>query len=482
MNNKSIIYNFINFESENKLFNLEIRTIKFWSLIRNPIYELITNQNKVIELAHGWNKKPTLKKKISLKLKQLKNIWKFNPYFYKKQKDFIILNHYRKVKNNIFFNCLYTDLINNEFQKSSVIIEEPYLEKHYKNMDNQEILYTDMINFQLEFYRFFTMFKFSEEEKETFLQVLKKINESFKTNISRKTFLNLVVKRILTYKFYRKTYKKLLIRIKPKIIIEVVSHLNSRFAINSVAKELGIPTVELQHGTMGKYHIAYNFKEISNISTFPDYVFTFGQFWKDTTSLPIKDENIKVVGWPYFEEKVKLNLKKEKIIKTHKIILFISQGTIGKDLSLKAAELAKIIPNNYKIIYKLHPGEYNKWSEEYPYLMNSRINVIDHNTYDMHHYFAQADVQVGVYSTAIFEGLAYYLPTYIFPFYGHEYLEELVEKKIVEIVLSAEKLLNLIMKDIKNYSNANITTMNSYLWSNDSLDKMIREVKTIVEK
>ncbi len=50
-----------------------------------------------------------------------------------------------------------------------------------------------------------------------------------------------------------------------------------------------------------------------------------------------------------------------------KQIIFISQGITGKELSKKAVELSDN-NNGYKIIYKLHPGEFAEWDKEYPWL------------------------------------------------------------------------------------------------------------------
>jgi len=75
---------------------------------------------------------------------------------------------------------------------------------------------------------------------------------------------------VLNFKYRIEYYSKVIKRIKPKLILEVVSYSESRYAVNHIASKFNIPTVELQHGTMGKYHIAYNFKKKINLSTFPD--------------------------------------------------------------------------------------------------------------------------------------------------------------------------------------------------------------------
>ena len=110
-------------------------------------------------------------------------------------------------------------------------------------------------------------------------------------------------------------YLKLLDKVKPKIIIEVVSYSFNNLLINEVAKKYKIPTIELQHGTIGRYHIAYNFKKQIYLPTFPDYIFLFGEYWKNNTRFPISNGKLKVTGFPYFEHK--MNITKES--KYHKL-------------------------------------------------------------------------------------------------------------------------------------------------------------------
>ena len=70
------------------------------------------------------------------------------------------------------------------------------------------------------------------------------------------------------------------------------------------AKELGIPVVELQHGTMGKEHIAYNFLKKRRLKSFPDYIFTFSQYDKKAARFPLTSDRIYAVGYPEMENKI----------------------------------------------------------------------------------------------------------------------------------------------------------------------------------
>ena len=55
---------------------------------------------------------------------------------------------------------------------------------------------------------------------------------------------------------------------------------------------------------------------------------------------------------------------------------------------------------------KLHPGEYETWRKNYPWLeKNKKIRIIDSLEHNIYECFAMSDYQVGVSSTAIYLSL-----------------------------------------------------------------------------
>ncbi|MFZ3577515.1 hypothetical protein [Virgibacillus sp. DJP39] len=475
---KALIEQFLEFEKKLKLFKHEGNNIKYWHLIRFGIYSEIEKQKIGLGIGHDSLKGKSILSRIKIKFKQIPNIL-FNSPFFLKEKEFLILNHQRRVMNENVYTCIYTDNILSSLNDSYLVLEDPLLDTHLKPIPKTNIKYTDYIH---NFYLLKRVVKklkgerlLAELEKIKIREMIKSINNEFSIKLNEEQWVKNVGNALLEYKTMYKHYDKIIKRINPKIIIEVVSYAPSKFVINEIAKRRNIPTVELQHGTMGKYHVAYNFAEKFNLDTFPDYVFLFGKFWQDNTRLPISDSRIKVVGWPYFEQKLNENKEKRKI-KKEKVILFISQGTIGNQLSKIALELSKKIDHNQnRIIYKLHPGEYLRWKEEYPWLLGSNIEIVDNNLHDMHYYFAQANVQVGVSSTALFEGIGYGLSTLVYKLPSHKYLEELYLSDLAYLVDDVDELLTYINLDYKNnFNNTN------YFWEENSLENIKKALNDIL--
>jgi hypothetical protein len=394
------------------------------------------------------------------------------------ESDILVFNHHRRIKQGKFFYCVYTDDLINKLEISNIVIEDPINNTHRKPIANKNIIYTDSINLLVALKRKIIIKRvFSVEDEKSINHIIELINKEFSVDLDYSKVGGKLRSLIVNYRLMYPYYERLINRINPKLIIEVVSYGLSRFIINDIAHKKRIKTVELQHGTMGENHIAYNFKNSIELTTFPDYIFVFGQFWKDNTRLPISKENIKVTGWPYFENKINdYKMKTKKINKIKKTILFISQGTIGQELSQIAVDISTILDiNEYRIIYKLHPGEYCRWKLDYPWLIDSNLEVIDHSQNDMHYYFAQSDIQVGVYSTALFEGLAYELETIIVKLYGYEAMASLYEKNIAYLAHNADAIIGLCKK-----GNSEIKYDLSYFWERNSIDKMISEINKIV--
>jgi hypothetical protein len=240
-------------------------------------------------------------------------------------------------------------------------------------------------------------------------------------------------------------YNKMLKKKKPKKIFIVVSYGSA--ALIEACKINNITVVEIQHGTINKFHLGYSFPNDSNIPYFPDEIYLFGEYWADSTPLPLENKKLKNYGFPYLEGRLEEYKDYSKI---NNQILFISQGTIGRELADVAYKFAR---NNkdYKIVYKLHPGEYDRWQQDYKTLNEAvkldNFKVIDNNNINLYQLFAKSEYQVGVYSTAIYEGLTLNCKTVLLDLPGVEYMEYLIEENIVKFAKDDEELTEVIKKD-----------------------------------
>lgn len=238
---------------------------------------------------------------------------------------------------------------------------------------------------------------------------------------------------ILNFQYDFKKYVELFKKRKPKMIFVVVAYENH--AIVAAAQHLGIEVIELQHGTITDYHLGYSYPERTRangkIPYFPDKILSFGDYWMNEKTYPMGLDNVASVGFSYFQEQSKdfINIKA-----IDNQVLFISQGVIGKYMSQVAFEFAKT-QKDLKIIYKLHPSEYETWRENYPELVEAsdfdNFEVIDNSEIPLYRLLAESNYQVGAFSTAIYEGLMFNCKTFILDVPGVEYLDDLIDEGYV---------------------------------------------------
>ena len=467
MNLKELVEKFIIFEEKNNLFDLEIVGEKYWHYIRFEIFNIIAND----KFEFG-NRDQTLKSKINKIRTYFFNIITIlirQPLLILKRKEILIFNHPRRILIDGYYTCIFTDYILDHLKHSYYVFELPYQLSHLKPIKTKNIKYLDLIHLICRIKKLFQKRLICDTDMLEVKQLERKIADEF--NLKPE---NLNVKKILKDKLLfiiesKKYYRKIIDKIKPKLIIEVVHYLNAIISVNEIAKERGIKTVELQHGTTGKYFIPYNFHKKQNLPGFPDEIWLFGAFWKNYSSFPINGDSLKEVGFPYlermydkFNDSIKPNNKK--------IILFLSQWNIGDELSRIAVRLNKLIDKQkYEIYFKLHPAEVNNYKQKYPNLIESEITVINSSSKNIYYYFDIASYQVGVYSTSLFEGLRYGLKTFIFKTYGHEQMEKIYRNgyaKLVENELQLSKYLEEPHDEID---------MN-YLWKSNSLNAILNEI------
>lgn len=231
-------------------------------------------------------------------------------------------------------------------------------------------------------------------------------------------------------------YERLLDRVDPSVAVVVMSYRKETFV--EACRARGVPVVELQHGAIHDRHLGYHFPGDRTKEAFPDHLLTFGDYWTGAADYPIDDANVLPVGYPYLERR---RADFRDVTPTSQV-LFLSQGTIGRELSEVAVALAESTDRD--VVYKLHPGEYDRWREAYPWLAAADLRVVDDDSVPLYRLFAESSVQVGVGSTAVFEGLQFDLQTCLVDLPGVERMDYLVERGYATVVDSADALASVI--------------------------------------
>lgn len=391
------------------------------------------------------------------------------------QKDIVFATHSRRVKIDGKYRCIYTDRLADKYD-SSISLEQPYLGEHFEPIYSANVFYTDFAIIRSELFYYLnkvfnkkSIAEFRKVIEEEITPILREIEKEFDIVIEQNKVFSEIIRNYYVEESRKRFYVSLLRKIKPKKIVEVVHYSIAMMALSEAAHDLEIPVIELQHGTASFEHIAYQYRGETKAKCLPDYMFTFSDYWSEQISFPSSVKTISV-GYDYFESQIKKGISRKHDRIT---ILFISQETIGKKLSQIACELAKRLDlNKYRIVYKLHPAEFTEWKKNYSWLIDSKVEVADEKSPNLYEYFQESDVQVGVYSTALYEGIGYNLKTAIYNIEYAQSMKFLVKKGYAEYFDNVDSLQNFIA--------GSRLQVNPYeIWKMNALENMMNELDRI---
>lgn len=466
-------------EKKYNLYNDIIDGINYWIYSRFDVWEgIILKEQLGLGIAHVGKTKS--KQRIKIYFDLLRRSF-FKGKYQKRNIDvcFLYSSSDRK-KINGYYECCYTASLEKDF-RNNIVLEFPFLLEHNTPMRTADLIYLDYIFVRQEVvYRICKTFlkrkyrELKKKIKEKLDAPLVELESTLQTKLNIDEIENAVAKQIIYYKAVINNIKKMVSKLQPKVIVEVCAYSSICMMINEVCKEKGIKTIELQHGTVNE-HLAYNYLTKEVIMQVPDYVFLFSEFWKKHINLPIKEENLIVTGFPYLEESLENISVNSHLSDGKKNILFLSQGPIGRKLSDLAIGLAqKLNQDEYRILYKLHPGEKERYEKEYKKLEKYGIEVIYNEDNVLYEFFANSEAQVGVYSTAIYEGLRFGLNTYVYKVERSEIMEELCDLGYARYVNNCEELYKYIMEEISAKQKGNI------FWRENARENMKEAIKNIL--
>lgn len=466
---------FLQFEHDNNLFEKNIGGEKFWILIRFELFSKIIEQRGIYSVAHEGISKIGLKDKLRILLKAIGNSVSHYPGFTKRKKFFFYGHSRRKLLENKKWWDIYVDPIINAFDLDYYYLEKTYNGIHFSPAETERVRHNDILEFYARWYSKYAKLKFKVDEQDFLRDLQTKLKGHFDLNID---LVKVLSRKLIIHRIYFRYYQRLFRRIQPSVVFTTVWY-NCTSLINA-AKKMNIPTVELQHGVITKYNVNYNFLSSNvDLQYFPDFLFTFGEFWSRNISFPIKRENILASGFPFFNLQILPYLDSEQETKNWKTLLFISQGTIGVELSNFASSLVDLIDcNQYKVIYKLHPGESNNWKQRYPQLCNERIDVIDNSQINLYKLINDCDYIVGVYSTAIYEALAFGKRVFLINLPGIEYMEDVLEEKRVDLIYTPEQMPNALSK----HNPIDNTDLSNDLFCREWKDSFAGNIDTVLAK
>lgn len=439
----SIAEKVIEFEKSENPFSVQIGGVYVWERIRHKVNMIIGRALQDAPPVHekSWN--PT-------------DLWKVIPrYFWNSINNgffcvgscpaLFVGHQRRKLEEDGQWWDLYCDPIYESCKMDYAHFEFPYRTTHKSPAKTSEIKYLDAINIAKNIPLLGNP-SLGSHDLNKIARWSNSLEGIFSVDIGLKELVVSTLKERSTTMWL---YRILLRRVDPSLVVLTVSY--GKENLIEVCKSQKIPVVELQHGYIGENHLGYSLPPGGQKMMFPDYMLTFGKYWQDKINFPIPDERLIPVGFPYLEMKKAKYGKKSSVERN---IIFISQPTSGIELSKLASQVANSSDIKEKVVYKLHPHEYDNWKSRYPWLTKSEIMVVDADQPHLYEMFAKSTVQVGANSTALYEGLAFGLSTLLYDDSGVQCSHDLIELGEATIVHNIDDVINSIKKLPKNPENS----------------------------
>lgn len=472
---EKILEQFLEVESERDLFNtLVVNNVKIWHYIRKAIHDMVVEKKCGVinpnSLKKEYKKESGVLNWIDTNI--LKNQFRIS------QKDVLVINHERRVKQGKYYSCVYTDEWLKDFSESYYVFEHAYSGLvHFKPARTKNLRYVDKQKYVKIFRKKYNHKDFYREITTVTHCITDMAEKGFALKLTArdiKRINQLVQGTVCEREICRDYWQYILRRVQPKVIIYVVGYFLDNMVLAELGKELGIPTIEITHGQIGSAHVCYNFKIAESLKAFPDYLFVPGQREIDSMRIPIPRERIYAVGAPELEKTKEMY---QKLLagkrKRKKIVTFLSSGE--KELGDVAAELsAKLNPEQFKIYFKLHPSEYTNWKKKYQMLENTGVSVVDDAKHDIYYYLAASDYVIGVASATLVEATAFQCHILVYKIGRCFWVKDLVQNGIATYIDSAKDAAEYIAENREERESSD------YYYKSGSSQMICEKVKEIM--
>lgn len=288
---------------------------------------------------------------------------------------------------------------------------------------------------------------YRDKKEDAFLERLaEELEEIFHLGFTAKELTQMVRRNVVLHKVYGRFYKKLLMKCRPKSIFVVAYYSSFLYPLYNIARKYSIPVIEIQHGLITN-HDAYWYEDTSAIGKeLPSYFFSYGAFWNTYINLPSVMKPVPI-GNPFLENR---KAKYINYIQDEKMMVFYSSIPAKKEMEQLALDAwSYFSKRGYKILFKIHPLEYDDWEKHYPRLVNfSGIQVVAPDK-DLYELLSCAKHHITYASTVFYEAVIFNNNRYIYDLGSlSDSMQPLVELKLAykfKTIQELNSLLNVSM-------------------------------------
>jgi len=406
---KDIVDCFVRAENSLPVSKWEYQSIKLWPLIKICIFWTQYGGNEQIS-----QKKTSLKSAIITLLSALKADVIISFFAYKTTripKTDILFSGYsghRTVWREQFFNRYF----------------DPIMDSLYDEMGLETLLCEYETKEDIEYYKeqrvvevngFRKYFRFLSSKPQLELQNLEGYDDFIADllsviTIEEKTLVKKIIDQIEEVLCWKLLWNKVLQEAKPKMVFVLCYYNIKMSGLILAARELGIQTVDMQHGGQGDLHVAYNYENIpeEGFNMLPHY------FWVwDNHSEQNLVKNISGTGhhavlggnpWITFLQNQDFNVE----LGSRKIIIYTLQTIFNQILPDYIIDAVKNTPSNFCWWLRLHPRASEKQKDDLKDLLSQHglldaIKIDDSKEIPLPAILAKATVHLSHFSGSVIE-------------------------------------------------------------------------------
>ncbi|MBD3627916.1 hypothetical protein [Cyclobacterium sp.] len=283
----------------------------------------------------------------------------------------------------------------------------------------------------------------------------------------KELFLTTLFNNLKTVSRWKKLYIFIFKKTKPKASFGLCYYSSAMFGMNLAANELGIKSIDMQHGAQGKLHPAYHYAKISS----KGYNSLPNEFWCwDESSRLLNLEwtrgtrhQVKLSGnpWLYYVNKIGKN---PYIPKKKPIILFTHQP-INPPIDPYLVDAIKATCDDFLWMIRLHPRISSQDKSEMVTILKAEriLDKIDFkfaNDLALPFILKHAAIHISKFSGAIIEGVSLDVPTIILEEIGISTFANLLKPgRVIGIEFPSK---DIILNTITQITDKNQKRMNEF--------------------
>jgi len=409
-------------EEEENLFSLQMSDgVYYWDIVRRQIFLSLHTMHGGPFAEPESLPAPTLRSNAKDLLKPVLN-WITRQYLVFKAPKYIFLTIQRTRRESCLFDN-YSDHLYDLVSEEAVAIEL---------MNKEAISYRKILSGQKT--RIPSVAVGRLHNKKELSQIVVTIETIILKHFGvRIDALRLIEVPIHTFRENRNYYRKLFAKFRPKVIICI----NSGFfcGMFSAAREMQVPTIELQHGASSFRTIFWSYPKSIPAShpglSLPTAYLTYSDFWNRNTHYPVRYSNS--IGSDYFYQK--------PIAGNDNGVLIVSSYMYRESLLSLALDLADL-DKEKNIYFKLHPHEFNQKDAVVAACGGKENIIVVCGEIEFPELFKLCNYVVGVHSTTLYIALQARKKVCLFKRANYFWHDDIFDH--VELFDSANELYNIL--------------------------------------